>query len=56
MREVNMMPGLHLKMDRDKCPLPINDPNKTDFKVGDMVLLKNHPPTTAFDSQIQAKL
>ena len=30
-------------------PTPIIDPHKTDFKVGDMVFLKNHTLTTAFD-------
>ena len=25
------------------------DPHETDIKVGDMVLLKNHTPTVAFD-------
>ena len=43
------MTVLNLKTDGDKCPPPIKDPHKTDFKVGDMVLLKKHTPTTAFD-------
>ena len=45
------MTVLNLKTARNKCQFPINDPNKTDFKVGDMVLLKNHTPTIAFDSK-----
>ena len=44
-----MMAGLNLRKDRDKCPPPITDPNKSDFKVGDVALLKSHTPTTAFD-------
>ena len=41
---------LNLKTARDKCPPPIRDPDKTDFKIGDMVLIKNHTPKDAFDS------
>ena len=37
-REIYMMTILNLKTARDKCPPPIIDPHKTDFKVGDMVL------------------
>ena len=51
MREVYMMAVLNLKTARDKCKPPINDQNKTDFKVGDMVLLKIHTLMTAFDSK-----
>ena len=40
---------LNLKIARDKCPPPIRDPDKTDFKIGDMVLMKNHTPKDAFD-------
>ena len=38
-----MMTVLNLKTPRDKCPPPIKDPHKTNFKVGDMVLLKTIP-------------
>ena len=43
MREVYMMTVLSVKTARDKFPSPINDPDRTDFKVGDMVLLKTIP-------------
>ena len=49
MTEIYMMTVLNLKIARDKCSHLINDPNKMDCKVADMVLLKNHIPTTAFD-------
>ena len=29
---------------------PIRDPDRTDFKIRDMVLIKNHTPKDAFDS------
>ena len=48
-REIYMMTVLNLKTARDKCPAPIKDPNKTDFKVGGVVPLKCHTLTTAFD-------
>ena len=50
-REISMMTVLNLKTARDKCPPPIYNPNKTDFKAGDMVLLKNYTLTTAFGSK-----
>ena len=34
MRKIYMMTVLNLKTARDKCPPPIIDPHKTDFKVG----------------------
>ena len=40
MREVYMMAALNLQTARDKHLPPINNPNKTDFKVGDITLLK----------------
>ena len=49
MRKVYMMTVLNLKTASDNCPPPINDPNKTDLTVEDMVLLKNHTPRTAFN-------
>ena len=44
-----MIPVLNLKMARDKCPPTIGDPYKTDFKIGDMVLIKKHTPKDASD-------
>ena len=44
MREIYMLTVLSLKTARDKCPLPTNDCNKTNFKVGDIVLLKESNP------------
>ena len=49
MREICMMAVLNLKMARDKCPSQIRDPDKTDFKLRDMVLIKNHTPKDTFD-------
>ena len=49
MREIYMMTVFNLKTARDRCPHPIKDPHKTHFQLRDMVLLKNHTPTTAFD-------
>ena len=51
MWEIFMMAILNLKTARDKYPLPIRDPDKTDFKIGDMVLIKNHTPKDTFDSK-----
>ena len=48
MREIYMMTVLSLKAARDKCLSTINDPHKSDSKVGDMNLLKNQTLTTAF--------
>ena len=44
MRQKYMIAGLSLKTVRDKCPPPIQDPDKAEFKIGDMVLLQNHAP------------
>ena len=49
MWEMYMMAILNSKSARDKCPPPIRDLDKTDFKVGDMVLIKNHTPKDTFD-------
>ena len=46
-----MMVILNLKTTRYKYPPPTRNPDKTDFKVGDMVLIKNHTPKDAFDSK-----
>ena len=46
-----MMAVLNLKTAREKCHAPIRDPDKTDFKIGDMVLIKNHTTKDAFDSK-----
>ena len=40
---------LNLKMARDKCPPPIRNPNKTNCKIGDMVLIRKHTPKDTFD-------
>ena len=53
MREIYIMIVLNLKTSRKKCPAPIQDPHKSDFKVRDMVLLKNHTLNTAFDIKCQ---
>ena len=45
--EIYMMTVLNLKTARDQCPPLIIDPQKSYFKVGDMVLLKSHTLTTA---------
>ena len=34
---------LNLITTRDKCTPPFGDLDKTDFKAGDMVLIKNEP-------------
>ena len=44
-----MMTVLNLKTAREKCSSPNTDPHETNFKVEDMVLLKNDTPTTVFD-------
>ena len=44
MQEMYMMAILNLKTARDKCPPPIRDLDKKIFKIGDMVLIKNHTP------------
>ena len=49
MWEIYMMAILNLKTERDKCPPPIRDLDKTDFKIGDMVLVQNHTPKDTFD-------
>ena len=54
MQELYMMAGLNLEMASDRCPLPIRDPDKIDFKIGDMVLIKNHTPKDTFDSKYQS--
>ena len=36
-------------MARDKYPCPIRDPDKTNFKIGDTILIKNHTPRDIFD-------
>ena len=40
---------LNLQIARDKCLPPIIDLDKTDFKIGNMALIKNHIPKDAFD-------
>ena len=55
-REVYMIAIFNLKTTRGNCQTSINDLNKTDFKVGDKMLLKNHTPTMAFDSKYKLSL
>ena len=45
------MAVLNFKMTRDKCPPPVRDPDRTHFKIGDMVLIKSHTPKDASDSK-----
>ena len=51
MREIYMTAVLNLKIAKDKCPPPLRDPDKTDFKIGDMVLLKNHTLMDTFNTK-----
>ena len=44
MREIYMMAILYIQIARDKCPPPTQDPDKAEFKVGDMILLLHHAP------------
>ena len=46
-----MMALLNLIMAWDKNPTPTSDPSKTNFKIGDIVLLRNHTPKDTFDSK-----
>ena len=46
-----MLAVLSFKIARHKCLSPIWDQDKVEFKVGDMVLLKNNAPTNAFYSK-----
>ena len=50
-QEMYMMAVLILRTARDKCPPPIRDPDKMEFKIGDIVLMKNHTPKDTFDSK-----
>ena len=54
MREIYVVEVLNLKMARDRCCPPTWDPDKAEFKVGDIVLLKNHVPTNMFDIKSKA--
>ena len=51
MREIYLMAVLNLMTTRGKCLPPTWDPVKTQFKVGDMVLLKSHSSTSAFNAK-----
>ena len=46
-----MMAVLNLKTARDKFLPLILDQDKDQFRIGDMVLLKNHAPANAFDTK-----
>ena len=56
MREMCMMAARNFKIARDKCPSPTWDPDKMACKVGDMVSLKNHAPTSAFATKYKPSL
>ena len=43
-------------MTKGKCPPPIKDPDRTDFKIGNMVLIRNHTPKDDFDSKYKSVL
>ena len=51
MQEIYIIAILSPKFARGKSPLPIRDHGKTEFKVGDVVFLRNHTPTNAFDTK-----
>ena len=55
MREIYKMAVLNLKTARDKCHPPIQDPDNAELKIEDMILLKNHAPTDAFDAKYKHK-
>ena len=55
MREIYMMVVPNLKIARDKCPPLTWTPDKTEFKGGDMVLLKNHSQTSTFDTKYKPR-
>ena len=44
------MAMLNLKIAWDKCPPPTQDPDKAEFKVGNMELIKKQAQTSAFDT------
>ena len=48
-RDFFMMAVFNLKIARDEYPPLTWDQDRTKFKVGNMVLLKNHAPTRTFD-------
>ena len=39
------------KIPRDKCPALTCDPDEMEFKVGNVVLMKTHTPTSACDTE-----
>ena len=51
MKEIYMMAALNLKMAWDRSPSPTKDPSKINFKIGNMVLLRNHTFKHSFDSK-----
>ena len=52
MWEIYMMAACNFKITWGKCPHPLRDPDKTIFKVGYKVLLKNHTQIDAFNKNI----
>ena len=51
MREIYMMAVLNLKMSPDWYPPQTGNPQNTDLKVGDLILIKNQTPQSAFDTK-----
>ena len=53
--EIYMMVVLNFKRAWDKNPpTPIRDPSKTDFKIGNIILLRNHTSKDTFGSKYEA--
>ena len=46
-----MMAVLNLKMSQDQYPPPTGNPCNTNLKVGDLILIKNQAPQSAFDAK-----
>ena len=51
MYDIYMMAVHNLKIAWDKCPPPLRDPDKTEFKVEEMMLLKKHTPIDDFNTK-----
>ena len=45
------MAVLNLKMSQDQYPPPTGNPYNTDLKVGDLILIKNQVPQSAFNAK-----
>ena len=51
MQDIYIMAVLNLKMSQDRYPPPTGNPQNTDLKVGDLILIKNQAPQSAFDTK-----